>query len=123
MAKSARASGKVCGVTVTYGTRIEFLARMVAACEATDLQELVVIGNGIGAPYEKEILTLAEKSPLQLGQQVSQGYGLQLPDDIGPGSYPLIAGLYLPQSGQRLPRADGSPDDFLYLMNIEIGGR
>jgi hypothetical protein len=28
--------------------------------------------------------------------------------------------LYLANSGQRLPRTDGSPDDFLYLTNIAI---
>lgn len=61
-----------------------------------------------------------EQSPLLPGQTVSQGYGLRLPEQAPPGSYPLVAGLYLANSGQRLPRTDGSPDDFLYLTNIAI---
>jgi hypothetical protein len=46
---------------------------------------------------------------------------LRLPEDTPPGSYPLVAGLYLAASGERLQRADGSPDDFLYLTNITVG--
>jgi hypothetical protein len=60
------------------------------------------------------------RSPLLPGQTAPQGYGLQLPKDLPPGSYPLIAGLYLADTGQRLRRADGSPDDFLYLTNILV---
>jgi len=61
-----------------------------------------------------------EQSSLLPGQTVSQGYGLRLPDDLAPGSYPLITGLYSATSGQRLLRADDSPDDFLYLTNITV---
>jgi hypothetical protein len=60
------------------------------------------------------------QSPLLPGQSITQGYGLALPQDLPPGSYPLIAGLYLGDTGQRLPRADNSPDDFLYLMDIVV---
>jgi hypothetical protein len=60
------------------------------------------------------------QSPLQPGQTVQQGYGLLLPADLAPGSYPLIVGLYRAASGQRLPRADGSPDDFVYLTDIVV---
>ena len=61
-----------------------------------------------------------KQSVLLPGQTTTQGYGLQLPPDLAAGSYPVIVGLYLPQSGQRLPRADGSPDDFLYLLNVVV---
>jgi hypothetical protein len=61
-----------------------------------------------------------ERSPLLPGQTAPQGYGLQVPEDIPPGSYPLIAGLYLADTGQRLRRVDDSPDDFLYLTNIVV---
>jgi hypothetical protein len=60
------------------------------------------------------------QSPLQPGQTTPQGYGLQLPPDLPPGEYPLIAGAYHAQTGQRLPRADGSPDDFLYLTTVVV---
>ncbi|GAB4531811.1 MAG: hypothetical protein Kow0063_11520 [Anaerolineae bacterium] len=60
------------------------------------------------------------RSPLQPGQTIQQGYGLQLPDALAPGSYPLIVGLYDPTTGQRLPRADGDTADFVYLTDIVI---
>jgi hypothetical protein len=60
------------------------------------------------------------RSPLQPGQTVRQGYGLALPADLPPGSYPLIVGLYHAADGQRLPRADGSPDDFVYVTDVLV---
>jgi len=60
------------------------------------------------------------QSPLRPGQTIQQGYGLQLPHDLAPGSYPLIVGLYRSDTGQRLLRADGSPDDFVYLTDIVV---
>ncbi len=61
------------------------------------------------------------QSPLTPAQTLSQGYGLRLPADIKPGGYPLIMGLYDAQTQQRLLRADGSPDDFLYLTTVQVG--
>lgn len=61
-----------------------------------------------------------QRSPLLPGQTLTQGYGLLLPDDLSPGAYALIAGAYLTSSGQRLPRADGSPDDFIYLTTLVV---
>jgi hypothetical protein len=79
-------------------------------------------GAGNVAQQDRVLLDLRrpKRSPLLPGQAVPQGYGLRLPEDIRPGSYPLIAGLYLADTGQRLRRADGSPDDFLYLTNIVV---
>mgnify|MGYP005844153849 CR=1 FL=1 len=75
---------------------------------------------GQAAQQDRLLLDLQnfKRSPLLPGQTVTQGYGLQLPADLAPGSYPLIAGLYLAASGQRLARSDGSPDDFIYLTNV-----
>jgi hypothetical protein len=56
-----------------------------------------------------------KQSPLLPGQTIQQGYGLQLPADLLPGQYSLMIGLYQAGNGQRLPRTDGSPDDFVYL--------
>jgi hypothetical protein len=61
-----------------------------------------------------------EQSPLLPGQTTPQGYGLQVPGDLAPGSYPLIAGVYALPEGRRLVRTDGSPDDFLYLTDIQV---
>jgi len=60
------------------------------------------------------------RSPLKPGQTIKQGIGLQLPHDVAPGSYPLIVGLYRTDTGQRLMRADTSPDDFVYLTDIVV---
>ena len=62
------------------------------------------------------------QSPLRPGQTLQQGYGLQLPHDVAPGSYPLIVGLYRLDTGQRILRADDSPDDFVYLTDIVVPG-
>jgi hypothetical protein len=61
-----------------------------------------------------------EQSPLLPGQATPQGYGLQLPNDLTPGSYPLIVGVYAAPGGRRLARTDGSPDDFMYLTNLQV---
>ncbi|NJN98744.1 MAG: hypothetical protein HC875_33965 [Anaerolineales bacterium] len=61
-----------------------------------------------------------QASPLLPGQTLRQGYGLQLPADLPPGAYSLVVGLYQASSGRRLPRADSSPDDFLYLTTLQI---
>jgi hypothetical protein len=58
--------------------------------------------------------------PWRPGQTLPQGYGLTLPVDLAPGSYPLIVSLYQADNGQRLKRADASTDDFLYLTNVVV---
>jgi hypothetical protein len=60
------------------------------------------------------------QSPLLPGETVTQGYGLPLSADLSPGRYVLIVGLYDLAANRRLTRADGSPDDFLYLTTVEI---
>jgi hypothetical protein len=59
-------------------------------------------------------------SPLLPGRTIQQGYGLQLQADLAPGAYSLIVGLYQASNGQRLPRADSSSDDFIYLTTIKV---
>jgi hypothetical protein len=76
----------------------------------------------VAAQSDRKLVDLPNhhQSPLLSGQTVPQGYGLMLPRDLPPGAYSLIAGLYDAASLQRLPRADGSPDDFLYLTTIQV---
>lgn len=59
-------------------------------------------------------------NPQRFASPLTAGYGLQLPADTPPGEYPLVVGLYRQADGVRLARADGSPDDFLYLMTIVV---
>ncbi len=74
------------------------------------------------AQNDRRLLDLQniDQSPILPGQTVQQGYGLRLPEDVPPGSYPLVVSLYRAADGQRLSRADGSPDDFLYLTNVAV---
>ncbi len=65
-------------------------------------------------------LQRVEQSPLLPGQTAPQGYGLQLPATLPPGQYPLVVNLYRADTGERLPRADASPDNFLYLTTITL---
>ncbi len=59
----------------------------------------------------------ALSSAWQPGQQASTRAALALPADSAPGQYRLIAGLYDPQSGARLPVGRG---DFLDLGVLQI---
>jgi hypothetical protein len=49
---------------------------------------------------------------------------LLLPDDLPPGNYQLIAGMYIPETQERLPvysAQPGSSDDYVMLTQFEIG--
>jgi hypothetical protein len=52
------------------------------------------------------------------GMEVSDRHGLSLPADLPPGDYRLIAGLYDPTSGQRLPVDRGG--DFVEIGRIAL---
>jgi hypothetical protein len=49
---------------------------------------------------------------------------LPLPDTLPPGNYQLIAGMYLPETGERLPIGANRPestDDYVRLTQLKIG--
>ena len=52
------------------------------------------------------------------GYPVRDRYALALPPDLAPGTYRLVAGLYDPTTGQRLPVVDGA--DAVELGALEI---
>ncbi|MDX1524512.1 MAG: hypothetical protein R3264_22975, partial [Anaerolineae bacterium] len=60
----------------------------------------------------------APTSSWQPGQQILDRHALVLPPDLQPNLYRLIAGLYDPQTGQRLPVS--STADFVELGTINI---
>ncbi len=53
------------------------------------------------------------------GETIADRHGLPLPDSLAPGRYRLIAGLYDPTGGARLPVAGGG--DFIELGTLAIG--
>lgn len=55
-------------------------------------------------------------STWQPGEEIADRYGMTLPDDLPPGRYTIVVGLYDPVTGQRLPVSAG-PGDYA----IELG--
>ena len=54
-----------------------------------------------------------------VGETVEDRHGLSLPDDLPPGDYTLIAGLYTPSDGMRLRAANGA--DLIPLATVRVG--
>lgn len=57
------------------------------------------------------------------GEEIVDHYGILLPSDIVPDSYRLVAGLYDPVTGQRLPVNAGPGDFAVDLGTIEVRRR
>jgi 4-amino-4-deoxy-L-arabinose transferase-like glycosyltransferase len=59
-----------------------------------------------------------------VGQVVVDGHTLLVPDDLPPGQYPLVVGMYLLETGERLPAYDMAgerlPADAVPLTEIEV---
>jgi len=86
------------------------------------VQLLDETGQRVVAQQDRLLLDLQNvaQSPLLPGQTASPGYGLSLPATLPPGRYPLVVNLYRADTGERLPRADASPDNFLYLTTVTL---
>jgi hypothetical protein len=107
----------------TLKLRLSWQASSQAMVDGDSIGFVHLLGNDSNiAQHDRLLLSLQhpKQSPLQPGQTITQGYGLSLPAELAPGSYPLIVGLYSTSTGQRLRRADDSPDDFLYLTDIIV---
>jgi hypothetical protein len=59
-----------------------------------------------------------------VGQVVVDAHTLRVPDDLTPGQYPLVAGMYLLETGERLPAFDAAgerlPADAVPLTEVEV---
>jgi hypothetical protein len=97
-------------------------AGLMAEPVMVSMQLLSATGQTAVAQQDRLLLDLQQvgQSPLLPGETLPQGYGLALPAALPPGDYPLVLALYGAASGRRLPRADGSPDDFLYLTTMSV---
>jgi hypothetical protein len=59
-----------------------------------------------------------------VGDVIPDRHRLPLPDTLSPGNYQLIAGMYLPETGERLPihaTQPGTSEDYVTLAQLEIG--
>jgi hypothetical protein len=56
------------------------------------------------------------------GEELVERVTLEIPADTAPGTYQIIAGLYLLATGDRLPTrgADAGPDDVVLLTTLEV---
>ena len=81
-----------------------------------------LLGADGALAVQQDRLLFDTASAAQFPPDVSQwrGYGLQLPADLPAGDYSLVVGVYRQTDGVRLSRADGSPDNFLYLTTISV---
>ncbi len=52
------------------------------------------------------------------GDIVTGSRAMQIPDDIIPGNFTILVGLYDPQTGQRSPRLDGQGDAIQISVTI-----
>jgi hypothetical protein len=59
-------------------------------------------------------------STWQPGEQIVDHYGLLLPEELSPGDYTIVVGLYDPVTGQRLPVSAGPGDYAIELGPISI---
>jgi hypothetical protein len=80
----------------------------------------LVDGNG-AVRAQKDDMPMSGTYPTTLwqpGEFVSDAYTLSLPPDLPPGEYTLEAGMYLAETGARLPVA--GDDDRIVLTKMEI---
>jgi hypothetical protein len=54
------------------------------------------------------------------GEILTDAYTLSLPDNLSPGDYRLIAGMYNAVSGERLPVSSPAGGDFVDLGTVTI---
>jgi hypothetical protein len=59
-------------------------------------------------------------SSWQPGEQITDRYGFDLPNDLPPGAYTIVVGLYDPVSGQRLPVSAGPGDFAIQLGPVAV---
>jgi hypothetical protein len=80
----------------------------------------LVDGNG-AVRTQKDNMPMNGMYPTTLwqpGEFVSDAYTLSLPPDLPPGEYTLEAGMYLAETGARLPVT--GDDDHIVLTKMEI---
>ncbi len=102
------------------GVRLQW--RRTAAADAPLVAFVHLLGADGALAVQQDRLLFDPQFAAQFPPDVPQwrGYGLQLPDDLPAGDYSLVVGVYRQPDGVRLARADGSPDDFLYLTTISV---
>ena len=105
------------------------------ACDAPPGQSLSVFVHLVETgPNEGPPLAQGDGPPLggdyptdlwAAGEVIADGRVVLLPDDLPPGRYALLVGLYSLQTGERLPAFDGQgtrlPADAVPLGVVEVG--
>ena len=76
-------------------------------------------GNRIAQSDGQPALWTRPTSSWTPGELVEDRHALSLPTELPQGNYTLVAGLYLPESGERLLTEGG--DGFVVLGDVQIG--
>jgi hypothetical protein len=75
-------------------------------------------GNRVAQSDGQPALWTRPTSSWAPGELVEDRHALSLPTELPQGNYTLVAGLYLPESGERLPAEGG--DGFVVLGDVQI---
>jgi hypothetical protein len=93
-------------------------ARPIAADYHVFVQLLDGEGTRVAGSDGEPALGTRPTTGWQPGEVVQDRHGLMLPADLPPAEYRLIAGLYLPDSGERLPAVLGT---FAPIGVVQVG--
>jgi len=94
-------------------------ARSVEANYQVFVQLLDADGRRVAGSDGQPALWTRPTTSWRPGELIADRHALQLPADLAPGQYRLIAGLYLLAGGQRLMTDDGQ--DAVYLYDVRVG--
>ncbi len=113
LAAGPLAPGDALAVTLYWQARAEM------AVDYTVFAQLLNSANQVVAQVDTPPLAGAAPTTTWLpGEFLTDPYRLPLPADLPPGQYRLIAGLYDPATGQRLPTS--STSDFVELGRVTV---
>ncbi len=91
---------------------------------AADYQVFVHLLDGNGTRIAQRdgqpVQWMRPTSTWQAGEQITDRYGILLPDDLPPGLYTLLVGLYDPVTGQRLAVSAGPGDYAIELGPVHV---
>ncbi len=78
-------------------------------------------GNRVAQADSQPALWTRPTSSWSPGERIEDRHALSLPDDLPPGAYSLIVGLYLPENGERL--LTGDAETFVTLGTVQISSK
>jgi hypothetical protein len=78
-------------------------------------------GNRVAGSDGQPALWMRPTSGWLTGETIEDRHALMLPDDLAAGDYTVVTGLYLPETGERLPDDQGA--SFAVLGTVQVMAR